>query len=697
MKKNQKIPLIIFNIFAIILGVIIEEWITIIEDNIHFPINFLRLFFIEIFLLIITNALYFKHKKIGEILFKYRYLIGGIVIVICTFMQISGSSIGAWENVLTGNKQINQGVLLGTTREIRTDEWNVNTMMAFSKYYDDFSYFSNVFMGGGADNFIVYGQPVKDIGTIFRPFLIGYIFLTQGQGLAFFWTARLVVLFLVSFELMLLITKQKKLLSLVGAVMILFAPVVQWWFAINGLVEMLIFGSLAVVLLDKYMLQENRYKRLIYLILMAVCAGGYVLTFYPAWQVPLFYVFLGLAIWVIIKNKDKFTFNKIDVIQIISVLLGLGLIAIHVFIQSKDTIISVLNTVYPGKRTDTGGGNIYALFEYTTNLFFPMKENGVSINVCENARFFDLFPIGFIIATIVFVRQIKKKEKTDLLLKILIVISAILGYFCIFGFPNIISKISMLSFSTANRAYLAFGFVNVLILIRALSLFKQKLSIKNTVIITVVLTLITGMQVMTNFINYTGLLALFLICIIICVLCYLILRKQETLFSIAMIIVMIFAGGLVNPIRIGTGEIFKSDISNKIQEIVKQDKEAIWIYEGPGMPNILIANGAKTINSTNVYPQMDLWNKIDENKQYEDIYNRYAHIQINLQNTVDTEFKLLTPDSFLINLNDEDLEKLNVKYILTKNDLTSLNDDNMVYDKKYQNDYFNIYEVVKYN
>ena len=69
MKKNQKIPLIIFNIFAIILGVIIEEWITIIEDNIHFPINFLRLFFIEIFLLIITNALYFKNKKIGEILF----------------------------------------------------------------------------------------------------------------------------------------------------------------------------------------------------------------------------------------------------------------------------------------------------------------------------------------------------------------------------------------------------------------------------------------------------------------------------------------------------------------------------------------------------------------------------------------------------------------------------------------------------
>lgn len=89
-------------------------------------------------------------------------------------------------------------------------------------------------------------------------------------------------------------------------------------------------------------------------------------------------------------------------------------------------------------------------------MFFPMKETGIKINACEDSRFFDLFPLGFIVSAIVLTKQKKKGEKTDLLLKILIVISIILGYFCIFGVPEIISKITLLKFSTANRAYLAF-------------------------------------------------------------------------------------------------------------------------------------------------------------------------------------------------------------------------------------------------
>lgn len=187
------------------------------------------------------------------IVYKYRYIISFIVIIICTLFQINGSSIGIWEDQITGNGELNKGVILGTSRVIRTDEWNVNTPMAFSKYYDNFSYFSGITMGGEADNFIVYGQPIKDIGTIFRPFLLGYLFLPMGQGLAFFWCARFVMLLLISFDFMMIITNKKKVLSLIGAIMIGLSPIVQWWYAVNGLVEMLIFGQLAIVLLDKYM------------------------------------------------------------------------------------------------------------------------------------------------------------------------------------------------------------------------------------------------------------------------------------------------------------------------------------------------------------------------------------------------------------------------------------------------------------
>ena len=127
------------------------------------------------------------------------------------------------------------------------------------------------------------------------------------------------------------------------------------------------------------------------------------------------------------------------------------------------------------------------------------------------------------------------------------------------------------------------------------------------------------MQVLSNYVNYTGKAGLILICMVIFVLTYLILRKKDKLFAIFMIIIMCISGLLVNPIRVGVDVIYEADISKAIQEIAKNDKDANWIYEGNGYPNILIANGAKTINSTNVYPKLETWHKIDKEKKYEDI------------------------------------------------------------------------------
>ena len=201
------------------------------------------------------------------------------------------------------------------------------------------------------------------------------------------------------------------------------------------------------------------------------------------------------------------------------------------------------------------------------------------------------------------------------------------------------------------------------------------------------------MQVLSNYVNYTGKAGLILICMVIFVLTYLILRKKDKLFAIFMIIIMCISGLLVNPIRVGVDVIYEADISKAIQEIAKNDKDVNWIYEGNGYPNILIANGAKTINSTNVYPKLETWYKIDKEKKYEDIYNRYAHISIYLQDTKETSFELSSPDSFIISLNENDLITLEIKYVLTKNNLKIFDNENIKFNEKYHDEYFYIYEV----
>ena len=140
---------------------------------------------------------------------------------------------------------------------------------------------------------------------IFRPFQLGYLFLSQAKGLSFFWMGRLIVLFLVSFEMGMMITKEDKILSLSYTLLLTFSPILQWWFAVNYIAEIFIFGQLAVLVVYQYINTQNYKKRFILSLLFAFTACGYAFALYPAWQFPLAYVFLFLAIWLIWDNHEN--------------------------------------------------------------------------------------------------------------------------------------------------------------------------------------------------------------------------------------------------------------------------------------------------------------------------------------------------------------------------------------------------------
>ena len=59
---------------------------------------------------------------------------------------------------------------------------------------------------------------------------------------------------------------------------------------------------------------------------------------------------------------------------------------------------------------------------------------------------------------------------------------------------------------------------------------------------------------------------------------------------------------------------------------------------------------------------------IDENNDFEDIWNRYSHLSYTLTND-ETTMNNPTPDSTHINLNMDLLRELNISYILTKRNL----------------------------
>ncbi len=625
--------------------------------------------FIFIFLILCFGMLLYVRfgDRLGELMFRYRYLIAAVLFCLSIIFELSGSSVGIWAEYLGVE---DQGLIAGISRPIRSDEWAVSTPLMISQYKDypeAFSYYSNLVRGTATDVFLEYGQPVKNILMIYRPFYLGYLFLPIAKGMAFFWCGRLIALFLVSFEFGRYLTGDKKGLSAVYAAMLALAPTVQWWFAINGLVEMLIYAQLSVLMVSQFMKTEKRQLRILYTAVIVICAGGYVLTFYPAWQVPGAYLILGLLIRVVWDQYRECRMDRYDWMIIAGGVFLLLLSMLYLLHLSGDTVRALMNTVYPGKRFETGGGSGALLFNYLSNLWYPTTEAYTVKNLCISAEIISLFPLGILLLLYNTVRR----RKADHLSLILLVLWCFIGSYCVLGFPHFAAGITLMSYSTAVRARIWFGIINLIMLIYELSRLEQpeltETAKNGTACVFAAAVSCIAFLLAPGYYSMGMKAAVFILLFMICrgVMDYSD-RRMSGRWNCLVLAVMLAAGGLANPIRSGTAFLEDSAYYQHIEETVQNDRTGKWAVIGYGFPiaNLPIMAGAPTINSTNVYPNEPLWNSLDPEGQYEEIYNRYVHTRIVLKEEGSPEFTLDSVDVMTVTLTLQDLRKTGVTYLL---------------------------------
>ena len=92
------------------------------------------------------------------------------------------------------------------------------------------------------------------------------------------------------------------------------------------------------------------------------------------------------------------------------------------------------------------------------------------------------------------------------------------------------------------------------------------------------------------------------------------------------------------------------------------------------------------------YPAIERPVLLDPEGEYEEVYNRYAHITIQLVEE-ETSFELNNPDLFHVNLNIADLSTLSIKYIVSNQDLTRFNRENIQFVQLYRGEAATIYRV----
>ena len=620
-----------------------------------------------------------KQKQRGlkqgfELIYKYRFVLSFLLLIMLVSFKISGSSMGCWKLFLGDGES---GIRLGEPRVWRSDEWGTLTPLCFRQQYNTLGAYNRYSQTLGSiltDNMLVYGQPSWDILTLFRPFYWGYLFFGSERGLSWFWCSRLIVLFLSWFELGMLITDGQKKISVMLSVCVSFAPFLQWWFAINGLVEMLIYGACFVLGSNYLVSRAFNPRKIAVAVGMAVCAVGYVLTFYPTWMVPVAWGFVPLFLWVVIWKFDRKVLRRVDVVPwlLVFVITAAGLTVLAV--TSWDVIKAELNSVYPGNAPSSSGGTgLWWMMKYPISLVSRFSMNEL---IVENSSIICFAPAGFILALWVI---IKEKKKDPLLILLLGMNLFLAWYYCV-GIPKWLAKMLLLSFVNSNRGPQVLGFLRLTLFVRAVAL-KEKAPKRWLAALAAVISSAVPMRLALGFTKYEpgGLRyeyfdtaeKILVVWAILAVVFYLLYRARKSKYTMAVLGVctVVLASSIwINPVAKGVPEITKSETMQQIRDLVKEDPQAIWLVVDMAYPatNIPAMAGADCLNTTQTYPQKTRWEMLDQEGEYEDIYNRYCHIRASLGSK--TMLELVSTDYIEVTLSPEELKKLNIRYIVSTND-----------------------------
>lgn len=623
-----------------------------------------------------------KTKKGGQALadkiYQYRFLIGALIVLLAVAFHISGSSIGMWAEYLPGAKDT--GLLLGTSRSIRADEWAVSTVESFAQTYSrSFGYYGSILRGTVTDMVLSSNAPILGPIAVTRLFSMGYAIFGIDGGLAFFWTARLVALFLVNLEFFMMITDKNKKYALTGTLLVTFSAAVQWWYHSSALLESMVYGELAVLLFGAYFRETRYWKRWLYALCLGLLGFSFAMALYPAWQVPFVYVYAVLIVWTVIKNWSRGCFGLKDAGPVCLALLILGGGMLYFLRNSAEGMALVGQTVYPGARFENGGGILLGLFQYANSVFYPFTSHGIVGNVCEQSTMFDLFPLGILLSAGVLAagrnKGGKRGDKKDGLLIALLLLDLFFGLWCVLGFPDFLAKITFLSNCQPSRVLVVFGYVNIILLMRAMALWKGD-GLKPVTAAAGAGAFAVFVGLAANFAQseYVTKYMLAAEAVLLFVLVYSFLRKNGRLMLSAVLVTVFFTGIAVNPVRRGTDVLYKNPLVEGIARI-NEEEEGLWLVEGLPYPmtNLPLAVAAPTVNSTNYYPDLKRWGQFDPDGTQEYYYNRFAHIEVNLQDERETWFaEGITGDRFVVNLNPEDLKTLGVKYVLTSHDISEL-------------------------
>ncbi|WP_322509882.1 hypothetical protein [Anaerolinea sp.] len=598
-----------------------------------------------------------------------------LLVVVLTAFKLHGSSIGMYNFYFYGEGYRDPNLLYGKPRNIRSDEWLVLTPWIVSESQIHYASENTLYLA--RQNLTMTGVPVANWTIAFKPQNWGFLVIPVEYAFSLMWWIRTFLLIVAAYLLMMELTNQNILGSVIGALAFWLTPYFQWWYATPAL-EVVFFGTFTFLFFLRTLRSCNRLSLAIntlFFIYFSIC---FALIFYPPFQIPTA-LFLGLVgIGIVINYRSKLTPTRIRslVVTAVVAMLVIGMVLVAYYLLAKDTITIMQNTVYPGSRRVAGGDMSPLLLLtgfFNVQLLNDRKVPEFLFNQSEAAGFFMFSLILLPVFLFQLIKSALLKKRVDLILLFAVVFELLALSWAIFGLPRILGKVLFLEYVPSRRMLLALGFVNFFLIVYYLYQFNFELTLDFKIIAGLLslgffLTILwIGLYLRAGrpiFIQNS--LKIFLIAAASGVLMALLLFRQRIAFLILFLAFTIVTSLRVNPLYRGLDTLLSSPLSIALKQGGDHDqKNSAWVvYDNLILAQYLAANGVRVINGTYYSPNLEFWRKFDPDGSYADIYNRYSHVLFRSVNGDTVSFTLVQGDVFSVNINpcNTIIRDLDVRY-----------------------------------
>jgi len=626
-----------------------------------------------------------KWAQVKDFLFRYRWAVAGFVFLVCLIFRFSGSSIGFFNDIFTEQIVTQKSTLFGIARSIRSDEYGVQTLQHFSQYYNDFNLYSTRLSYTPTNMVVDYFSPVWDLTIIGKPLLWGYLLFGNEVGLSFHWCSLVILLFMCGLEMTYILTRKNRMASFLGGTFVLFSPAIQWWILPH--IPIVVLYAMALFVVGYYFFMAKKtWAKWGFAALAVISVCGFALSIFPAFQVPCAYAVLVLLIVCLVRDREAFSFKKPDVLRVILVaLISLGILAYFVWV-SKDDILALLHTDYPGDRVCTGGEYTWRdLFTDISSVFLPYCCI-TFLNQCEASTYIQFAPL-FAFLMIRFLKPLKERDKKELYVGIaLLSLLIAAAFFMCIGIPEWLAKITFLKY--CNRMRFIYGWLaafftcwGIYICFKYPDLLKTWEKILYPILYGVICILHINENTAGYFASFPEMFGISIgpfmllgsIALMIVLVALMLWRNKKLLVAFALL-TMFFVGGTVNPVEQGISAITNHPISEEVSKIVSENPEEKWLTTDCGhvIANFLLANGAKVMDATNFYPDTEKWEMIDPENLYQFETNRYANQIFYIWDEDYNKVEVISPDLIYVTIQPEVLKELGIRYLCTRKDYTAL-------------------------